>query len=70
MGGDITVRSEVGKGSEFSFNVEIETGRVEAVHDIIIKSVIGMGKGQKDLRILVVDDTEENRQVVVRLLTF
>jgi PAS domain S-box-containing protein len=68
MGGDITVTSEVGKGSVFTFYVEIENGKAEAIQDAIKRSVVGIEKGQKDFRILVVDDTEENRQVVVQLL--
>lgn len=68
MGGDITVISEVGKGSVFTFYIEIEVGKAEAVQDAITKSVVGIEKGLEDFRILVVDDTEENRQVVVQLL--
>jgi len=68
MGGDITVSSKVGLGSIFTFFVEIEVGKAEAVQDAFRKRVIGIDEGHKDCRILVVDDTEENRQVVVRLL--
>jgi CheY-like chemotaxis protein len=68
MGGNISVTSEVGKGSVFSFYVEIEVGKAETVKDTIKKQVIGMDKGLEDYRILVVDDKEENLQVVVKLL--
>ena len=68
MGGDITVSSKVGIGSIFTFFVDIEVGKAEAVQDAFRKKVIGIDKGNKDCRILVVDDTEENRQVVVKLL--
>jgi PAS domain S-box-containing protein len=68
MGGNILVTSEVGKGSVFTFNVEIEVGKAEAVQERIRKRVVGIDKKLDDYRILVVDDKEENLQVVVNLL--
>jgi PAS domain S-box-containing protein len=68
MGGDIFVKSEVGKGSVFSFYVDIKEGKAEDVADLIRKKVIGFEKTSEAYRILVVDDLEENRQVVVKLL--
>jgi PAS domain S-box-containing protein len=68
MGGDITVRSEFGKGSVFTFYIVIETGRVEDVQEIIKRNVVGIENELEDFKILVVDDTDENRQVVVKLL--
>jgi len=68
MGGDITVVSEAGKGSIFTFQVEIEAGTAEDIHDLIKRRVIGIDKVQNNYRILVVDDKEENLQVVVNLL--
>jgi CheY-like chemotaxis protein len=68
MGGDITVTSEVGKGSIFSFQVEIQEGKAEESLNIINKRVVGIDKKQDEYRVLVADDKEENLQVVVRLL--
>jgi PAS domain S-box-containing protein len=68
MGGDITVSSEVGKGSIFTFKVEIQKGKVEGIQNMVVKRVIGFEKAVENYRILVVDDKEENLKVVVNLL--
>jgi CheY-like chemotaxis protein len=68
MGGDITVSSEVGKGSIFTFNVRVESSESEIVPDFVSKRVIGYEKTGGNYRILVVDDKDENMQVAVKLL--
>jgi len=69
MGGDITVKSTVGKGSNFRFSFTYEEG---ISSEIEIKSdrriVKTLADGQAELRILVADDNEENRNVVRLLL--
>jgi CheY-like chemotaxis protein len=68
MGGDITLTSEVGKGSVFTFQVEIQEGIAEAVQDMNRKRVVGIKNVRHSYRILVVDDKEENLLVVVNML--
>ena len=68
MGGNITVSSKVGKGSIFSFHVEIQDGQVESLKPGLAKRVLRIQENQKPCRILVVDDKQENLQVVVTLL--
>jgi len=68
MGGDITASSHLGKGSIFTFRVEIQEGRIEDLQTNSSKRVIGLDEGQQTNRILVVDDKEENLKVVVNLL--
>ena len=68
MGGNITVASQEGKGSVFTVDVEIKEGKTEAVEAAITKRVTGIENPQETYRILVVDDKEENRQVVVNFL--
>jgi signal transduction histidine kinase/CheY-like chemotaxis protein len=53
MEGDITVESEPGKGSIFSFWVKVKRGRP------MEKSLLAPGVGWKNLRILAVDDDDE-----------
>lgn len=68
MGGDITLKSDVGIGSVFTFYVEIKTGVHEFVAPSIQKRAIGIVKGKKVYRILVVDDKPENLKVAIDLL--
>lgn len=70
MGGEISVKSEVGQGTVFKFNIQIKP--VEASEIPASKPTqraIGLAPGQKTYRILVVDDRWENRRVLSELLS-
>ena len=69
MGGDITVSSQLGKGSIFRFEVELEEGREGAMANrAVSRRVIGLEPGQKIRRVLVADDKEENRVLLFEML--
>lgn len=69
MGGKITVESELGKGSKFSFNIKIN--QVNSRELLTHKSKnypIALQPNQPIFKILVVDDNEINRQLLIKIL--
>ncbi len=69
MGGDIAVNSIVGKGSVFAFEVLVSRGDAPEVEAIASsRQIIGLAPEQGDYRILVAEDREENRLLMVKLL--
>lgn len=69
MGGEITVHSTPGLGSTFEFVLPIQTVETIAQSPQSIQRVAGLAPGQPTYRILVVDDQEANRLLLVRLLS-
>jgi signal transduction histidine kinase/ligand-binding sensor domain-containing protein/CheY-like chemotaxis protein len=70
MGGALTVTSQLGKGSTFIFTMPFRFAQPE---DLLAtqpeRRVIGLEQGQPTFRLLVVDDKEVNRNLLVRLLS-
>jgi signal transduction histidine kinase/CheY-like chemotaxis protein len=69
MGGDITLSSQVGRGTKFQFSVRvaIATG-AESSPKQRHQRVIGLAPNQPRYRLLVVEDKWENRQLLVKML--
>jgi CheY-like chemotaxis protein len=74
MGGDITAGSEPGRGSIFRFDVQVGLADLAAVEVTRPRQrVLGLAPGQlaadgRPFRLLVVEDKETNRRLLIRLL--
>jgi len=69
MGGDITVRSEPGRGTTFMF--DIRAGVMEAAEaetPAATRRAVALEPGQSRHRILIADDRPDNRRVLASLL--
>jgi PAS domain S-box-containing protein len=64
MGGHLTMESEVGRGSTFSF-----TARFELPYRETAPAAVPAGTDLTGLSVLVVDDNETNRRILVEMLT-
>jgi len=69
MGGDLTVSSHLGKGSVFRLEIPVEEGHAASTDGSVpVMRVAGLKTGQAAPRVLIVEDGEENRLLMVRLL--
>jgi len=69
MGGQIEVKSAVGKGSIFRFDLPVCPASAEELpHSRQTRRAVALEPGQPEYRILVVEDQEENRQLMRQLL--
>ncbi len=69
MGGDITVRSTLDRGSTFTCKVVLELpNSLDLEETETSNRIIGLEPGQRIYRILVVEDISENQQLLVTLL--
>jgi PAS domain S-box-containing protein len=69
MGGDVTVESTVGKGSTFRLEIRVREGsEADITQRARERRVIGLAPGQTVPRILVAEDLEQSRTLLVRIL--
>jgi len=69
MGGDIVVRSELNKGTEFHFQIQAQKGQPVIPQTTLPKRALSIAENQPTYRILVVDDKPVNCQLLARLLS-
>ncbi len=67
MGGDISVESQLGRGTVFRVCLVLPVADASPSH-VPRRRVVGLAPGQGTFRALVVDDSPENRTVLARLL--
>jgi signal transduction histidine kinase/DNA-binding response OmpR family regulator len=69
MGGEISVMSQLGKGSLFKFNMPLEVvNEADIAPQQSRNRIIGIEPGQPNYRLLIVDDKMENRLLLKKLL--
>jgi PAS domain S-box-containing protein len=69
MGGELSCVSTVGKGSIFRFDIQVDLAECSEIKTPIAKQrVLTIAPGQPNYRILIVDDRQENRDLLVQLL--
>ncbi|MCP2728392.1 response regulator [Limnofasciculus baicalensis] len=68
MGGEITVSSTVDRGTIFRFNIKLGLADESEIIAKPRQRVIGLQPERESYRILVVDDTRENRLLLLKLL--
>ncbi len=72
MGGDLTLGSQLGVGSIFKFDVQVsivDEAEAEVRLSRPKRRVIGLEPGQPVYRLLVVEDRDSSRKLLVNLLT-
>ncbi|NET41871.1 response regulator, partial [Okeania sp. SIO2B3] len=69
MGGDITVKSKVGKGTTFRFQIQVNVANKTDVEiEQNPRNVIALKPHQPRCKILIVDDRPTNRLLLIKLL--
>ena len=72
MGGELTVDSQVGKGSSFKFDIiahPVDEAELVSLQKTVKPRAVSLEPGQPTYRLLVVEDRAESRLLLVKLLT-
>ena len=68
--GDIEVESELGVGSEFKFTFKFKIGNEEETETRYdTRNVVGIKDSSREIKALIVDDRDTNRDILVRMLS-
>ncbi|MES2047413.1 MAG: ATP-binding protein, partial [Pseudomonadota bacterium] len=67
MKGRLAVKSQLGQGSTFTLSLPLPETEAPAAQPAA-RSIIGLEVGQEEMRVLIVDDKEDNRELVMQLL--
>lgn len=70
LGGEVNVKSQVGHGSTFYFDVAVlkMPDTIPSTRDIVEHHVVAVAPDQPNFRILVVEDRDTNRRLLMKLL--
>ncbi|PSB36442.1 hybrid sensor histidine kinase/response regulator, partial [filamentous cyanobacterium Phorm 46] len=68
MGGDIAVDSVLGEGTSFKFKIRVFPGSSSEITVATLQRAIALEADQPVYRILAVDDNQENRLLLVKML--
>ena len=68
MGGEISVESQIGKGTVFQFTIHASIVKTLKNANTQTHQVIALESNQPRYRILIVDDKVDNRQLLIQLL--
>ena len=69
MGGDITVESELGKGTSFNFSIQATLGQETPEIYTEPRRVLALASNQPVYKLLAVDDKQANRKLLIKLLS-
>ena len=69
MQGDIQIRSQVGKGTSVHIQIPVIATEVKVINAIDTPNVKRLAPNQSPVRMLIVEDNLDNRQLLIKLMT-